>query len=50
MPNDSTIYLREDYVAPSVRKPRQTTIAFIRQFSRSYVAMAGVTLNTLVCN
>lgn len=50
MQNDSAIYLLKDLKAPSVRKPRQTTIAFIRQFSRSYVAIAGVNLNTLICN
>lgn len=50
MPNDYPSCIIKESAASSVKKPRQTTLALIRQFSRSYVAIAGVSLNTLICN
>ena len=33
-----------------VVSPRKSTISIIRQFSRSYVAMAGISISPLICN
>lgn len=34
----------------SAHRPRKSTINFIRQFSRSYVAIAGISISPLICN
>lgn len=39
------------YSAPrQLKSPKVSTINFIRQFSRAYVAVSGTTLNQMICN
>lgn len=34
----------------SIKRPKLSTVNFIRQFSRAYVAVSGMALNQMICN
>lgn len=50
MTKESDCYLTKDADNKPACAPRASTINFIRQFSKAYVAVAGVALNGFVCN
>ena len=50
MTKDST-KLSEEILARNIASPRISTLNFIRQFSRAYVAFSGMAMiNGIVCN
>lgn len=53
MTNDSTTITRSamEIHEKKMKSPRISTLNFIRQFSRAYVALGGIaTVNGLICN
>lgn len=50
MTNDSTENCTVKEIHHTTKSPRVSTVNFIRQFSRAYVAVSGIDLNQMVCN
>lgn len=51
MQNDSAaLTLDGNPSSPSTRHPKKSTLTIIRQFSRSYIALTGVSLGSIICN
>ncbi|MDE5653546.1 MAG: hypothetical protein K2L83_05505 [Muribaculaceae bacterium] len=50
MTKDSAISTIAVQKSSSNKSPRNSTVNFIRQFSRSYVVVAGLAINGMICN
>ena len=50
MPNDSYVYSESEVSVKSMKSPRKSTLNFIRQMARSYVAVNGVIKTNLILN
>ena len=50
MANDSTTFLNTDVKSKAVKKPRISTILFLRQFARAYFSCGESELTSYVLN